>query len=545
MGSEEEEVEEENGSMDVEDNQHEEREGANMRRSKGKVPVRGKSKGKGKSGDSGTSEQRDVDCQEEGDGDNVRSKGKVLVGGRSKGKGKRSEQGESEGGGDRSRGSTKSYGRFELHQWAFLRSIFRYCIDRFGLNMGPLPASEFQVDISKYLYFASMKLRPNESPTLNPEDLVDADSVKDYLHQLDEDGIGSSGQLTKLVRIEVSGQFALKHCKWGSRLEAKCLTASSLFQTWKRMLQKEKTAAQKAKRPEMSNNLPSDEYMKILDMPEPVQDIKTILRKESPTPKEYSRCMAFLAMHLYFRCAQRKSAVECLTVDEFQNARREMRGDKAYWLVLVKHHETATSLGPAPLIVSDELKPLYDRFNQLRSGRGDSDLFFVNNDGNKPSRLPSLVQAFAREYQVSLPALTTHCKVVATKAAALPEHQQEKVAALMSHSVATQKRYYRQMLASKNQTEAFEVMQEKIHQKQPQQLPRARYQYSAGEEKLILDHFSQQIKTNEIPQIKQNECLDKTLYMPLSQTMEQDNITIPIPCKKGHMSLSQTFSNHT
>ena len=79
--------------------------------------------------------------------------------------------------------------------------------------MAPGPASEMVVDVSKILYCAATQLSDNE-PKENPSDLMDADNVRHYLDKPTEDGIESSGQLSKLSRIEAALHFASSHYKW-------------------------------------------------------------------------------------------------------------------------------------------------------------------------------------------------------------------------------------------------------------------------------------------------------------------------------------------
>lgn len=114
-------------------------------------------------------------------------------------------------------------------------------------------------------------------------------------------------------------------------------------------------------------------------------------------------------------------------MEEFQQAVEERGALESYWVVHIKSHKTN---GPAQLIIPAHLKPLYDRYYELRRGKGTSNLFFVNSLGRQPSKLPAVVKCFAKQYNVELPALTTHRKVIATKASALSEQQQEQVASL-------------------------------------------------------------------------------------------------------------------
>ena len=87
-----------------------------------------------------------------------------------------------------------------------------------------------------------------------PDDLMDTDTVCKYLQKLDEDGIASAGQLTKLSRLETALNFAASPCKWESE---KANAASRVYTRWKKVLMKEKTAKQKKQRPIQAEDLPS------------------------------------------------------------------------------------------------------------------------------------------------------------------------------------------------------------------------------------------------------------------------------------------------
>ena len=85
-------------------------------------------------------------------------------------------------------------------------------------------------------------------------------------------------------------------------------------------------------------------------------------------------------------------------MEQYLNAIEQHVDGNKYWLVYVTQHKTVASHGPAQLVISDEMKPLYDNFLTVREGRGSSEAFFVNHAGIKPSRLPNVVQAFASSH---------------------------------------------------------------------------------------------------------------------------------------------------
>ena len=97
-------------------------------------------------------------------------------------------------------------------------------------------------------------------------------------------------------------------------------------------------------------------------------------------------------------------------------------------------HMTASSHWPAQLVVSDEMKPLYDNFLTVQDGRGNSEAFFMNHAGIEPPRLPYVVQTFALSHGIYLPNLTVHRKVIGTEASILRMGDQECPAYFMKHS---------------------------------------------------------------------------------------------------------------
>ena len=194
-----------------------------------------------------------------------RSKGKVPVGGRVKGKFSRTET---------ARGSTKCY---QMTESRFLTALYRHAIAKFGLSMAPGPATEMVVDVSKFLYFAAATRDPDHI-TECPQYLVNSHLVQKYLEKLEADGIESSGRLAKLSHIEQASLFASAHFKWdkldrSSRCEQE---AMKTFSNWKKRLLKERT---KRKQPLLSEELPAPNYMHILTMEEPrafVESSKTL-----------------------------------------------------------------------------------------------------------------------------------------------------------------------------------------------------------------------------------------------------------------------------
>lgn len=161
-------------------------------------------------------------------------------------------------------------------------------------------------------------------------------------------GIESSGQLTKLSRIEVALNFASS--KFNTQLHVQYQQAVATYKLWKKTLQKERKITQKRKRPMQSENLPSSDYMRILTMSKPREFVEKALSASPITSPGFNRVCAYLAMKLYLRCVQRKSAVEGMTTSEFENAAQHTKDGKIYYLVFVSNHKTSATYGPAQLV---------------------------------------------------------------------------------------------------------------------------------------------------------------------------------------------------
>lgn len=124
----------------------------------------------------------------------------------------------------------------------------------------------------------------------------------------------------------------------------------------------------------------------------------------------------------------------------------------------VKDHKTAVTGGPAKLVVDKDMKTTMDAYLEYRRGRGSSEKLLVSHRGTPSSKLPTLVQAFARSYGVDIPTPSLHRKVIGSRAVSLLEEKQAKVCGLMAQSMPTQKRYYRALEDKQHTVEAFEAI---------------------------------------------------------------------------------------
>ena len=132
------------------------------------------------------------------------------------------------------RGSTRKYPTFNVSSTPFLTSLLSHAGDRFGLAMNPVAAKELVADVNKYLRFAGEE-------ELQVVHLCDTERVRQYLFKLEEDGIHSLGQLTKLNQISTVLSYACASCTWmEEQVKAKVADAKDLFSHWGKCLQREK-----------------------------------------------------------------------------------------------------------------------------------------------------------------------------------------------------------------------------------------------------------------------------------------------------------------
>ena len=380
--------------------------------------------------------------------------------------------------------TTRSYNSFPIKQSQYLSSLFLYARNRFGLAQSTTTATEFVTDVSKYLFYAGKGCE-------DVHNLYNCCSVQKYLEKLEKDGIGTSGQLTKLQRIEAALKHASLEQKWSKNPDVDI--ALSRFGTWKQRLQKEKTAHTKKKASVLSETVQSasESFREILTRPEVRERVEKALSCTNPTPSEFDAITAFIAIHLFLKCRQRTSAVEGMTVAEYERAVER----EGYWVVTVHSHKTSVSKGPAHLVFEPDLKNLCDRYLTLRRGRGSRPNFLVNHTGSLPSKLPTFAQAFAKTYDILLPNPTMLRKMAGTAACSLPQGDQEKVASFLNHSLDTQKRYYRHIESQHDSVHAYELVN--AVESAPKKRPAKRRMFTEEQIDTIETYFADNISAGQ------------------------------------------------
>ena len=147
--------------------------------------------------------------------------------------------------------TTRNAPRFDLDE-AFLVVLDEYLGSRSGGKKDTTQRREIFVDISKFLYYA-------DSNICNPDFLLCRGTVRRFVTWLEEGGIGPSGILTKLRRIEMAITcLGHQHEDRDTEMEfcAKRDMVVSLLSGLRLSLDKEKRKVQVTKLDEFTHHMP-------------------------------------------------------------------------------------------------------------------------------------------------------------------------------------------------------------------------------------------------------------------------------------------------
>lgn len=438
--------------------------------------------------------------------------------------------------------STKSYGRFTLDD-PFFKQFMHYLVSPHGLNKTKVAAKATAVEISKYLYFATNREGHSK---LEPSYLHNASSIEAYVEKVEADGIEVAGQLTKLQRITTAIDFGLYELHWRHDPEKKgeCEDTLHKISRWCANLNRSKQKTQRCSIQQRSEEALqyTDTYHNFTKMSQPKLDVENILGKSEPLQvDDYYTLLGWLAATILYGSVQRPGVVESMTIEEFHNSTIEIVDSKQYHIIQVSMHKTSAAYGPAKVVVPLDLHEKMQKFLDFRRGRGKLNNFFVHYDGTKVDKITRLVQTYAKKkYNVMLPNPTFHRSVVATRASALTEGEQEKVSGLMCHSLTTQRKYYRLNKSRKDAVEAFNIVQTQIDPG-PSPFagvpgPQKRQRMDAKDTTLIENAFKQHIESLQAPSLKECEkFLEAHPIMGRKSKHVQDKVRSFIKAKKRQL----------
>lgn len=180
---------------------------------------------------------------------------------------------------------------------------------------------------------------------------------------------------------------------------------------------------------------------------------------------EHCTVLAYLAAMLMYNNSQRPGVIENMTTEEFES-RKDQENNRV--LIRVLKHKTASSTGPADIIINKHCEDIMSRYNNFIRANISPQCemlekrFFLTRTGNAFRKISETIQKVAEAYGIQMPTASLHRKVMATTAHSDDTLSEGKMRALnkhMSHSAATSSKYY-QLPGSKNAVNMYDTIKE-------------------------------------------------------------------------------------
>ena len=242
----------------------------------------------------------------------------------------------------RKHGSTRHYSRYN-ENIKELQHFNDFLMNFTGGCQSATEARQIVIDVSKAIAYCSPS-------TFTWRAIFNHQAVKAYFDQVQQDGIGPDGIITKIDRI----CHLLKYLSLEVQEFEKCDDIPSLqarFEGWKASFKKEKLRLDQERqaRNEGKNEnalqsistLFSNKYL-LSDVQQIVLDAESSIIDENDATK----VATYLFLCLTYKNMQRPAPAINLTLQEAEDVRE---GEDNLVYVLSKHHKTARSLGPARL----------------------------------------------------------------------------------------------------------------------------------------------------------------------------------------------------
>ena len=397
--------------------------------------------------------------------------------------------------------TTLDYPRFSNTN-SVIVGFTEYLISLDGGKRSAENASEIAVDVSIYLHFANPE-------ACDLKHLLDDDSLKHYISQLEATGIGPDGIVTKLGRIVHALRYlAYLHRKEDSGRPQNIDVVIQQIMRWKTVYSKQKKglAAQRLSS-FAAEGLTAADIPNVSECPNLVRFYADIVKKcETKTPvspHDLSLATAFVAAALAYKNLQRAGAAVGMKLRELAEAQYKERGDHQYLVITVKEHKTASS-SPAKIVVKDgDITVIRNYQKVIRPciTNKSEGYFLVNAAGEKISHLNQLLQRLDKVGDATFPTLTQARKVGATEhtraecsyteAAGLSRH--------MSHTLSTSHQYYQANVTAEEHIDTFERISSLGKRKTgtPPPLQAMRRAWTAGQTQSIELYFNHEIESGK------------------------------------------------
>ena len=327
--------------------------------------------------------------------------------------------------------------------------------------------------------------------------------------------MGPSGIITKIDRAITALKFIKYEKTTPSHSErvSEISHAIDRLTTWKpayRKLRKQADAPRLAEEAE-SANYNFQKIEKVLHNDQLWIDYFRIIHRSKHaaiSDGDIKMATAAVAVTFLYNSCQRPSAVAGLTLKELD----ERRPREDVWVLSVANHKTAMK-GPAHLTLDQDGMDRVDAYvRHVRPQIDPTEAYdtVLLLPGCKPVKhLSNLTKLLEKEYKIEVPTATKIRKAVARQVSQeCDETTVNKVAASMSHSIQTHRRYYQSLQTEADAADVHKIVKRLRSESlspEPQQKKKKRIPYDDKEEDAIHQWFQDHIEINsQVPTL--GEC---------------------------------------
>ena len=196
-----------------------------------------------------------------------------------------------------SRASTRG---MKVHEGKFYQDFQTYLMSREGGNKSKNNAKGIAKNVAKFHYFAN-------PATLDPNQSLKAKSVRTFIQNIEETGIGPSGLIQKILDIETSIKFLLYRAEDTDdeqTITSKAYATFAKLALLRKSFRGEKDKKEREALEDLAGNLPSlDNIKEFWESDEVTQKFLAAIEGLSHCPKkgDYNTALAIIGGRLLFR----------------------------------------------------------------------------------------------------------------------------------------------------------------------------------------------------------------------------------------------------
>ena len=396
----------------------------------------------------------------------------------------------------------------------FLQSLRDFLTSKHGRGRSVGESRQISAEVSRFLFFA----QPEE---LREALLLDIPCLDAYFKMLEEREVTYATLAAKISRLSAGIEFYAMAAK---PVELPHIErVKGILKNWRIVYSRDAKRENRERLEDLSEAPPSlecvNEFIQCQDLHSLAKNIFSLAKGNKDVKGQDIRTVIlWLAGSLLLTNHQRPGAIVNAKIEEYMAAKEVKVGRDTYKTFYVKQHKTGTT-GRAKITANKQLSALLDSYVEvIRPLLGDSSLLFPNREGDPIDHLSRHVKKLGEKYGIEVPTATASRRAAATAVSTeMGLQEREAVAAMMSHSVATQQRYYAQTKGREQAVRGFQVMEELREGKTAGGHKVMRF--SEEETETLRLYFESNILNQSIPPI--SECREFLKNHPMNKDAKQ------------------------